>query len=283
MAFLLLSAFLALSSAHAESCAVLKSSRPGCFEERRDPVVRAIMVHYGSAVGVADLRRVGALLVRRFKESTAGALELEIAEHRVIPLRPRARDLDEIAARIPGPPEKKDPARLVRLWYYYHSPASIADEVREEMAKAPGLKKVMKRVDAVLVMAEPQFEGLGYADGAYAITEQPVEIAWAGEGGGFTRFESDARVVDELLHELGHVLGLDHAAKQCNAAEVEGRKCCELSPGGQDVMSYCRVRSSVTESFYYGFTACTRDFLAGATRAALLGGGRRVRQAAACE
>ncbi|HTL10929.1 MAG TPA: M66 family metalloprotease [Bdellovibrionota bacterium] len=287
--FILALATVLTSPAHAaakhpkhDPTSLLESSRPGYFKARTSPVVNAIVIHYGSAVTETDLRRAGALLATRFSESTQGAFQLNVLDYRVVPLKVMDRNLDEIAKEIPGTDDKKTPERLTRLWYYYHSPGSIADEVRGEMARIPDLAASMRQADAVLVLSEPQFEGLGYADGAYGITEQPQEIAWGGQGGGWTEFQTDGRVADELLHELGHILGLNHAAAQCDPANPDYRKCCDESPGGKDVMSYCRSRSSVTETFYFGFTDCTRNFLTTETLPDLLGGKHRPWQTQGC-
>jgi len=37
---------------------------------------------------------------------------------------------------------------------------------------------------------------------------------------------------------------------------TERDACCATSPGKDDVMSYCRRRDKVNETFFYGFKEC---------------------------
>jgi hypothetical protein len=262
---------------------VAQTACPGFFQARSAPQVNVLLVHYGNAVKEADLERVGHLLSARFGVSTQGLLSLQVLAHAVVPLKTQRRDLTAVAAQMRGPESSRSQARMTRLWYYYQPGLNLVDELYAEMRKMAGLRSALARADAVLVLAEPQFEGMGFAEGAFAVTEQPVEVAWGAANGGRTVFETDARVVDELIHELGHVLGLHHAAAQCDPARLDYRACCQASPSGDDVMSYCRKRSDVSDSFFFGFTECNLRHLRDAVVPRMREGAARPSQVGGCQ
>ncbi len=267
------------------SCDLSKGTAPDCFKERLTPVVKVLLTHYGSVESKTDLARIGALLKERFDASTDGILSLEIVDIAQIPLKNYKRDVSELEKAIKGDESKRSPERLRRLWYYYQNDpyGLIIDEIQDELLKG-GYRNALAESDAVLSMTEPQFEAIGYASGAYGVTEQPSEVAWMTSDGGWTQMEIDERIVDELLHEVGHLLGLDHAAARCSELPYpESQKCCQTSPGANDVMSYCRDRSRVRGPFYYRYTSCTKDYLQNSTLPALLSGGKRPFQAKPCD
>ena len=87
---------------------------------------------------------------------------------------------------------------------------------------------------------------------------------------------TDARVVDELIHEVGHTLYLDHTTKQCQKEGMsyqEQQACCATSASRDDVMSYCRARTSVNDTFFYGFRDCSRKIITTKIIPAMLSGG----------
>jgi len=87
------------------------------------------------------------------------------------------------------------------------------------------------------------------------------------------------------MHEMGHLLGLQHASAKCymgNPSPATTAACCKQSPGQNDVMSYCRKRVNATETTYNGFTACTKKYVQEKTRV-LLKGGERTFQKKACD
>ena|GEM_PF-2910497 len=267
-------------------CDLAVTDAPDCFYPHTTPTVRVFFMQYGTYSTVEDLKRVGALLAKRFAESTDNALQIEFVDYAVVPLAQYPRDLSALRAAIKGDAEQTSDERLTRIWYYYNKAYngddSIVQEIQQQVKKA-GYNPELSKADAILVLSETQFEGLGYASGGFGIVEQPTEIAWAANGGSTQKY-TDAQLADELLHELGHVLGLDHAAKEClNLPSARATlQCCQNSPGGQDVMSYCRDRSKVNDTFYYTYTQCTRDYLKTVTAPALLNGGPRVFQPTNC-
>lgn len=280
---------LAASTANAgpRGCDISKVYDPDCFNPRTSPAVKVFLVQYGKAGStLAELQRIGALLKTRFEESLKHSIEIDFSGFAVVPLKQEVRDLTFVHSEIGGTDEAmKSTERMTRLWYYYNKDINqIATEIHGEML-LQGFAPTMSGSDAILVLSEPQFEGLGYATGAFGLTEQPSEIAWSTSDGGLTDRANDPKVVDELLHELGHVLGLNHAATQCQDGSYPGTiaECCAKSPSGQDVMSYCRSRRKVSDTFFYGYTKCTQEYLMNVTRQNMLSGGPRIFQPTPCQ
>lgn len=292
MGFRIMFAFgLALSfypaSSSADPCSLAENPYPLCFRKHVTPTLKAILVHYGDHAANYDFEATKKLYVERFNREMKGILDLEVVDTALIPLKTRDRDLAAVAARVGGTdPALKTRERLERLWYYYFSDADQMIKEISSLLLETGHRSALEEADTVLVISEPQFEALGFATGGYGFTEQPSEIAWGLSDGGRTEWQTPARLVDELLHETGHLLGLDHASARCFAGEAtpeERTACCEKSPGKNDVMSYCRIRASVKGDFYYGFTACSKKYVRKTTVPALLKGGARKFQPVACE
>jgi hypothetical protein len=118
----------------------------------------------------------------------------------------------------------------------------------------------VSKLDVIATITGAQFDGLGYAYGRMALTESPREIAWGLSDGGFTEKVSKGPIVDELIHEIGHAIFLDHAVSQCQDPSLnyaQQQACCATSPNKDDVMSYCRARKLVNDTdVFYGFKAC---------------------------
>ncbi|MCC7441576.1 MAG: hypothetical protein IT285_08085 [Bdellovibrionales bacterium] len=266
---------------------------PVCVEAGQ-PALRVALIHHGRDLSMTDLDRVWEMLAPRFLEATGCQLRLERATTRIVPLKSETnlwlipREIRPIfgGKRWPRGLSLAERARLARLRYYYAAEGSgrIVREIRSIARRIP-----KETYDALVVLTAAQFEGLGFGlPNEMAVTEQPVEIAWAAQGGGETRFESDARVVDELIHELGHVIGLNHASFICNQLPEglpfgEMERCCAESPSRNDVMSYCRPRSTVSDSFFFGFTECNRAKIRNRVIPALLAGRPFRYEAAGCD
>jgi len=280
---------LALSSgiARADPCSLVENPYAKCFRPRLKPTFRVVLVHYGENVGNYDFERAKRLFTERFTAQWKGILGLEILDSAVIPLKTIDRDLAETAKHVGGSdPARRTRDRLERLWYYYFSDAGKLIEEVNGLLRESGHRPALAEADAVLVVSEPQFEALGFVAGNYGFVEQPSEIAWALSDGGRTEWQTTERVVDELLHESGHLLGIDHASAKCfgDALPPDARTaCCRKSPGRTDVMSYCRDRAAVKDAFYFGFTSCTKRYVRKTTVPALLKGGLRKFQPTACD
>lgn len=282
-----LTAALLPGVSRADPCSLADDPFPKCFRARVTPTLKAILVHYGNRSSDYDFTATRNLFLERFNTQTAGTLNLEIIDTAVIPLAVYDRDLVATAENVGGAdPAGKTRDRLERLWYYYFSDADKLIREVNSLLRDSGHRAALEEADTVLVISEPQFEALGFATGAYGFTEQPTEIAWKLSDGGRTEWQTPARLVDELLHETGHLLGLDHASAHCFADSMppaDSYACCMKSRGKDDVMSYCRDRATVRGDFYYGFTACTKKYLRKRAVPALLAGGPRHFQDVACD
>lgn len=238
---------------------------PKKYLKRNDPILKVALVYYGEYYTEEDLLRVGELLAPRFEEATNGLLRMETVLTRILPFKHKISDYPDYKQE-----QVTDIERLQRLWYYDNKGAKVINEVYEQV------QKELKHIDVLLVVTGAQFDALGFASGRVAITENPMEIAWALPGGGRVEYVTDERVVDELLHEMGHTLFLDHASSQCFKPGMDyntSLKCCETSPSKDDVMSYCRSREKVKDDFYYKFSECNLRNIKDKIIPAMLSGG----------
>lgn len=238
---------------------------PKTYLKRTEPVLKAAFVYYGDYYTDEDLARVEELLVKRFHLATDKAMSLKIVAKKVIPFKHQLIDYPEYRQNY-----VTDPDRLQRLWYYDNVGARVAKEVYDQ------LKGELKQIDTLLIVTGAQFDALGFASGRVAVTENPMEVAWGLQGGGRVEIQSDAEVVDELIHELGHVMFLDHASNQCQKPGMtyqQKLECCATSPAKNDVMSYCRNRNTVNEENFFKFGECNLRTIKGKIIPAMLSGG----------
>lgn len=247
------------------------SMSPKFYKKRSEAVYNIALIYYGDYYNMDDLTRVQELLEPRFFEATGKQLKLKTLYKAIYPFKHQIQDYPDYRQDY-----VTDIERLQRLWYYDNMNAKVLKEAWEVTKDSPAKEVDLDKVDALVIISGAQFDALGFASGRVAITENPMEIAWGLSDGGRVEYVTDARVVDELIHEIGHTMFMDHASSQCQKPELtlaERAECCKASPSGDDVMSYCRNRTKVDENFFYGFKDCNRRNLKNKIIPALLSGG----------
>lgn len=261
----LIAAALILMSSLSFAHDLSQTMMPKTYLKRTKPVLNAALVYYGDFYTEDDLSRVEELFKERFHLATDKALSINIAWKKVIPFKHQLIDYPEYRQDY-----VTDPERLQRLWYYDNVGEKILKEVWEQVSGD------LKQLDSLIIITGAQFDALGFASGRVAVTENPMEVAWGLQGGGRVEIQSDAKVVDELIHETGHVMFLDHASTQCQKPGMtyqETLECCKTSPAKDDVMSYCRNRSAVDEEKFFGFGECNLRNIKNKVVPAMLSGG----------
>lgn len=232
------------------------------YAKRDVPVIKVALIGYGTTSTKEDLERIAPKLVEKFSIATAGEIELDVKHidsYDFLNYKVRKLSLEGI----------NDRERLKRISYSYDKRVveTITREAYKAM-KANTEKKVMEEVDLMLLVTGAQFEGLGMQYGRFAIVEHPREIAFEVPNGNKVKFLSDEMIVSELIHEVGHSMGMMHAA-QCNTIE-----CCEQSENADDIMSYCRDRKKVEHNdFIFVFEQCHLNFIREKFKPTLLEGG----------
>ncbi len=255
---ILLFALLSISQTWARSDSLADGMRPKKYKKRSKPILNVALVYYGSFWDERDMQRIAPLLKERYEAATKGVIKLNIAHIGALPYKHQIDSYPDYTQD-----GITDKSRLQRLWYYDNIGGKIINEVYEEFEKSE-IGNHYGELDALLVVSGAQYDALGFASGRVAITEQPREIAWGLPDTGRTEIVTDENLVDELVHELGHTMFLGHTSTQCMRPELtlqERRECCENSPNGQDVKSYCRDRRKVDANFFYGFEKCNMTMI----------------------
>lgn len=257
-------------SAFAQDNTLSSGMMPAFYKKRAEPILNIGLVYYGDYYTMADLERVQKLFEQRFFEATGNALKINTVSKAILPFKNKIENFPEYRQEY-----VTEIDRLQRLWYYDNVGMGIMNEVYSETKKSPEID--LDKLDVMLVITGAQFDGLGFASGRVAVTENPMEIAWGLENGGRVEHVSDAKVVDELIHEMGHTLYLDHVSKQCHQDGMGYEAqlaCCKTSVGKDDVLSYCRNREKVDTKFFYGFKECNRKKINEKIIPAILQGGK---------
>lgn len=254
---------------------------PRYYQKRSSPVLNIGMIYYGDYYTEEEFARVQELLEKRFELATNSLLKLNVIFSAILPFKQKIANFPDYKQD-----HVTDIERLQRLWYYDNMGMKVVSEIYNEAKSHNLYGKDFAKIDALAVVTGAQFDGLGFASGRIAITENPMEIAWGLEGGGRVELQSDAKVVDELIHELGHTLHIGHAADQCfkpGMSYQDTQACCEVSPNKNDVQSYCRKRAEVDENFFYGFEACNLKNIEEIVIPAMLSGSNWDQQMTKCE
>ena len=267
----LILAFIALFSfsAFSQEDSLSRTMMPKFYKKRAEAILNIGLVYYGDYYKKEDLDRVQVLFEKRFFEATGNVLKINTLVKAILPFKYQIQNYPDYRQDY-----VTDIQRLQRLWYYDNVGMNILNEVYEESKAFPEID--LDKLDSLVVITGAQFDGLGFASGRVAVTENPMEIAWGLPDGGNVELVSDARVVDELIHEVGHTLYLDHVSKQCQNPDLSyaaQQACCDSSPSRDDVMSYCRRRMKVNDTFFYGFRECSRKIIREEVIPAMLSGG----------
>ena len=267
---LLLSFYLAPET-KGQTRSLQDSMRPSHYLKRELPELNIALGYYGRFWKIQDLERIKELLEKRFLEATDGAVKVKVDYMEVLDFQHQiANHPDYTNGNI------TDPERLQRLWYFDNFGGKVLLEIYEQFKKTELGRGRFSHLDALLVITGAQFEALGFASGRVGVTEQPREVAWGLPSGGRVDVISDEQIVDELIHELGHIMFLGHTSTQCQKpgmSHEEKKECCKTSPSRNDVMSYCRNRANVDESFFHLFEACNLKMIKQKILPALLAGG----------
>lgn len=270
--FLLLLASLAWSATALSQQTLVDVINPQNYLARSKPEINVALVDYGQEQSASQLTKIKTLLESRFYLATNKMLRLNVVLTKSIPYQYNINRYPDY--RQPYVTNKK---RLQRLWYYDHVNGNIITEIYKNV-KATTSASVLKKIDVIASVTGAQFDGLGIAYGRLGVTESPREIAWNLSNGGYTEVVSAGSAVDELIHEIGHAIYIDHASTQCQAAGMtyqEKEACCAKSPARNDVMSYCRDRSKINDTnVYYKFEACNLRNLKNKIVPAIVKGGK---------
>lgn len=248
-------------------CSFKNTYSPSCFHAREKPELNISLVHYGEFWKKKDLDRLEPILKERFYEATGKLISINILSKKIVPLKrkiPKRFKFNGIT----------NPDRLKRIWYYERDEDLTFQEFYYDYKKIED-DDVLNKIDTIAVITETQFKASSSTFGQMLFTEQPQEVAFGLKDKGRTEVRSDYAIVDSLIHELGHIINLEHASTQCtekNLSYKERLKCCNNSPTKNDVMSYCRHRSDVNETFMYGFESCNREIIENHAIPALLDG-----------
>ena len=244
---------------------------PKFYKKRTEAIFNIGLIYYGDFYNDEQLARVQELLEKRFELATDSMIKLNVIFRAILPFKNQIKDFPNYSV-----PNVTDMERLQRLWYYDNKNMSVVNEIYQEAKSHNMYGKDFSKLDAMAVITGAQFNGLAFASGRVAVTENPMEIAWGLPDGGKVEIQSDEKVVDSLIHELGHTMHLGHAADQCfgnGISHEETKACCAVSENRNDVLSYCRAREAVDEEFFYKFEVCTLKTIKEKVIPAMLSGG----------
>lgn len=244
---------------------------PKFYKKRTEAVFNIGLINYGELYTDEQLEAIQNLLEDRFEQATNSLIKVNVLFRAILPYKHQIKDYPTYTQ-----PHVTEIERLQRLWYYDNKNMSVINEVYTTAKSHDLYGKDFSKLDGLAIITGAQFDGLAFAAGRLAIIENPTESAWNLEGGGQSELLSNERVVDGLIHELGHTLYLGHASDQCFGKGVsyeDTLACCAQSENKNDVLSYCRSRASVNENFFYKFEECNLKNIENNVVPAMLSGG----------
>lgn len=259
-----------------------RSPTDGC-DGALAPILEAVLVDFW----IADLpdRRaaLAATLPAHFGRATGCRVRLRILDIVAFPVP--AHDVADILARYPY----MDEADAQRLWYYE---AQNVEMILGDLRAGLDQNGVLVPEGALtIVLSDAQFEASAYYLDQTDYGLEPLIIieshtmgGWS-LGPGYTTHSNDTiYLADEVVHELGHFMGLRHACDRCfrlgdyNAMLV----CCGECADADDVMSYCRERVQPGDTETNVFLSCTLDWIESGFLPAFMAGNEIPWQPASC-
>ncbi len=233
--FLLILPVLSFSGVN---CSLINKLNPDCFQKRVEARLNIALLYYGEQMIEEELQDIGDRLKEEFKKSTRNLISLNVKDIKRISFE------DKLPKnfQIPGVHDEED---LMNLWHHGFYRGNLISKVYEVYKKRVSQKK-LKEIDAIVVITSAQFEDLALSYGRLAVIEYPTYGRWGHPGEMVIFYPSQTMLVDTLIHEVGHILGLKHSSEECFDLETEEQRaqCCAEDPNSEGVMSHCRNRYS---------------------------------------
>ena len=226
------------------------------------PVIDLVIVDFWIVDRPKRRAELASDISAHFARATGCRVELRVLE--VVEFEVPTHDISEILADY----DYIDPIDAQRLWYYENQ---NVDMILSDISGALAASGVLVPSGAVVVaLSEPQFEASAYYIEQDAYGLEPLIIieshtlgGWT-LGSGYTTVANGALyLADEIVHELGHFMGLRHACASCFTLGDYSAlvACCAACPHAQDVMSYCRTRVRPEDTETRVFSSCTLDWV----------------------
>lgn len=234
----------------------------GGFGDNEDPpqAIRTYLVYFGSSKSATEIDEISRYVVGAFSDATTGIIDMEIADSCILSFPPedRSHDYSTVHDKLPLI-EAQD---LPRLWYYYHRHRLFVDV----KAHLDNIGFEQDNYDMIFVLSEAQFEGTGFYLPSTldkpSIWVEAISLGNWSNGVSYSKnIHSQAFIVDETIHETGHFMGLAHSCAYCYEGIIDA-ECCELCENKNDVMSYCRQRSTPeSQEFYSVYAPCNLAYI----------------------
>lgn len=276
------------------------------FQRRQNPVIRAALMYYGDeAVRVEDLRREYVQVIEtRFVYANSNIFQLKITSFLTASLPEEnfvsvssgifdeglTYNYSEVSRRWPLVQE----GSIKKFWHYYRNTDNClaleaygAFRLREPnlfdnfdilivLTDLP-LRHPALRIGRVLLIQRTGFYGWVIRKNAnlrrLVVNENPAVIK-----------RTQWFVAEETIHEVGHVLGLNHSCVQDDVVySRKGQIICSQCCARNDIMSLCRDRSRASVAFVHRFSNCALRFIRRNSLPTVMVGGIPPRQIDICQ